>query len=162
MGDWLAIETSELPRIFTSLPYDVINVVFYKVSTFKFIKFFQNSTSPLPLWSRGTMNIWSNYKFCFIFFSLASFAHVLAMNMTKGSFARVKSTSSFSITKFPSPRQFHTRRLMILGGAIPHPLVVVSWSLGRTCKHLLGKSDWFVIPIMISSFCPNRFWSLPH
>ena len=49
MGDWLAIETSELPRIFTSLPYDVINVVFYKVSTFKFIKFFQNSTSPLPL-----------------------------------------------------------------------------------------------------------------
>ena len=52
-----------------------------------------------------------------IFFSLTSSIHVSGMNTTEGSFTRIKSPSSFSVTRFPNLRQFYTKRLMTPSGA---------------------------------------------
>ena len=57
----------------------------------------------------------------FISFSLASSVLVSTMNTTDKFFARIKSPSSFSVTRFPSPGQFHTKKLMALGRAAQQP-----------------------------------------
>ena len=81
----------------------------------------QYNTNPPPLFDLGAMNIFSNFIFLNTFFSLASSTHVSAKNMTKGSFARTISASSFSMHGFPSPRQFQTRQLIATSRADDQP-----------------------------------------
>ena len=53
--------------------------------------------------------------------SLTSSVRVSAKKTTKGSFTYIISTSSLPIHRFPSPRQFHARQLIVLGGANDQP-----------------------------------------
>ena len=100
----------------------------------------QNNTNPPPLFVLGALNIFSHLIFLNAFFSLTSSAHVSAKNTTEGFFAHTKSASSFSVHGFPSPRQFHTRQLMVIGGvdAQPPPLNLMSF------HHLLKPFSAFL------------------
>ena len=53
--------------------------------------------------------------------SLASFVKVLAKKTTEGSFAHIMSTNSLPARRFPSPRQFHAKQLIVLSGADDQP-----------------------------------------
>ena len=77
----------------------------------------QNKANPPPLLVLGTKTIFSNFILRNTIFSLTSSTHVLAINMTKGSFARTISASSVSVHGFQSPRQLQTKTLIVTGGA---------------------------------------------
>ena len=90
-------------------------------STLKSTKFRQKSARPLPLLFLSTKNKLSNSMFRLICCSLASSAHVSAINTTEGTFARITTSSSFPVRRFPSPRQFQTIMLMALSEAALQP-----------------------------------------
>ena len=80
------------------------------------------------------------------------------MNTTKGSFARVKSLSSFSVTRFPSPRQFHTIRLMDSSRATqqPPPLNLMKLRLPTLAFIYRGSLRWMPCTCSLFSFFPSQ------
>ena len=53
--------------------------------------------------------------------SLVLFVRVLAKKTTEGSFACMISTNYLHVRRFPSPRQFHAKQLIVLGRADDQP-----------------------------------------
>ena len=94
---------------------------FDEPSTVRLIDDFQKRTKPSPLLLLVTTHLFSNSISYCTWSSLASSAHVLAINTTDGSFSRIISTSSFPVHRFPSPWQFQTRRFIVIGVVEPQP-----------------------------------------
>ena len=90
-------------------------------STLKSTEFRQKSARPPPLLFLSTKNKLLNSMFHLICYSLASSAHVSAINTPEGTFARITTSSSFLVRRFSSPRQFQTKMLMALGVAALQP-----------------------------------------
>ena len=85
------------------------------------IEFFQNNTSPPPLFNLGTTHFWSKLILLKVQSSLTSSVHVSAINTTEWSFACINLTSSFYVHGFPSPRQFQNNKLITSGRASNQP-----------------------------------------
>ena len=108
----------------SSLPLLIMESIWFleKVSTCTSIEFLQYSARLPPRLFLSRKNKLSNSILCLISCSLASFAYVSAKNTIKGSLARIITTSPFIVRRFPSPRQFHTMILIVIGGAVEQPL----------------------------------------
>jgi len=109
----------------------------------KSISFFQNMTIPSPLVSRQTSIIPPKFNLIRIFSSLVLSSHVLARNTTEGSCARIKSLSSCSVGRFPSPRQCQHRRFIALSRAAQQP------------PQLKNYSDYFGQPTLFFFLDPH-------
>ena len=113
-----------------------------KESTLRSIEFFQKSARPPPLLFFSTKNKLSNSMFRLISCSLTSSAHVSAINTMEGSFARITTSSSFPVRRFPSPRQLQTIMLMALSGAAQQPPPInFSYHLSKPRFSLLVTQD---------------------
>ena len=106
-----------------SLPLFTIPLKWFgeKVPKEKSISFFQKMTIPPPLVSQQNSIIPPKFNLILISSSLAISSHVSAKNTTEGSCALIKSPSSYSVSRFPSLRQFQHRRFIAFGGAAQHP-----------------------------------------
>ena len=77
--------------------------------------FFQNRAKHPDLPALGLIQQWSNFKSAHNFHSLASADHVSARNMAARSCARVTTSSSRIVRRFPSPCMFQQIQFIKLG-----------------------------------------------
>ena len=87
--------------------------------------------------------------------SLASFAHVSAINTTEGSFAWIISPSSLLVRRFLSPQQFHTRRFIVTDGAELQPLPIQRVCPSHSLKPIVGGQLIPYVQIALERAGPN-------
>ena len=132
----LSIEPSKSPFCFPTLSRVTSIKYLCESSIVTWTSFFQNSTNPPPFLPLQTSHLLSKFMLWRTRSSLASSAHVSAKNTIEGSFARIMFPSSFFVRRFPSPRQFHTKRFMTPSGAKHQPPPFEKKILHHPSKHV--------------------------